>query len=227
MGRRYRVSSHEEEAVVLTDAEPNMKTEPGFYTVPYEKDILGVFGYGNIETYYGRIDIVTNFTGYRLVDEHTGEEKGGGGAPDALFQNNLHAFWIKILSDGDAMAGIGALEHMLRVGAMFAIPVDRFDVSTFSRSGEDPTAFYYENYTGGIGVAKKLFDVWETALRKGVEIANSCKCRRGCVNCIEPPKSYINAAIDKEHGIALANSILAAAGKGPDRQFRNGLMRPI
>ena len=215
MGRRYRVRSHEEEAVVLADAEPNMKTEPGFYTVSYERDILDSFCYGNIETYYGRIDIITNFTGYTLVDEHTGEGKGTGGAPDTLFQRNLHAFWIKVLSDDEAVAGIGALEHMLRVGAMFAIPVDRFDASTFSRGGEDPTAFYYENYTGGIGVAKKLFEVWITALIKGVEIASSCKCRRGCVNCIEPPKSYINAAIDKRPGIELANSIFSRRGKGP------------
>ena len=227
MGRRYRVRSHEEGAVVLTDTEPHMKTEPGFYTVPYEKDIIDGHGYGKIETYYGRMDIVTNFTGYKLVDESTGEGKGAGGETDTLFQRNLHAFRIKVPSDDEDVAGIGALEHMLRVGAMFVIPADRFDASTFSRGGEDPTAFYYENYTGGIGVAKKLFEVWQTGLKRGIEIASTCKCRRGCINCIEPPKSYINAYIDKERGIALANSILIAAEKGPDRRFRNGLMVPV
>lgn len=227
MGKRYQVHSHEEGAVVLTDAEPNTKTEPSFFTIPHEKDILDGLCYGEIETYYGRMDIFTNFTGYRLVDEHTNQVKREGGTPDTLPQHNLHSFRIKMPSKDEAMAGVGALEHMLRVGAMFVIPADRFDASTFSRIGEDPTVFYYENHEGGIGVAKKLFEVWQTALEKGIEIANACKCRRGCVNCIEPPKSYINADIDKQRGVALAESILIAAKKGPDRRFRNGLMVSI
>ena len=44
----------------------------------------------------------------------------------------------------DAVAGIGALEHMLRVGAMFVIPADRFDTSTYSKVNDEPTAYYYE-----------------------------------------------------------------------------------
>ena len=123
-------------------------------------------------------------------------------------------------------AGIGALEHMLRVGAMFVIPADRFDTSTFSRANEECAAFCYENYSGGIGVAKKLFDVWQTALEKGMEIASACSCQSGCQNCIEPAKSYniSNAIIDKVQGIELASRLLEAVKKGPDRVFRDGRM---
>lgn len=42
---------------------------------------------------------------------------------------------------------------------MFVIPADRFDTSTYSKIGDAPTAYYYKNYTGGIGVAKKLSQV--------------------------------------------------------------------
>ena len=131
------------------------------------------------------------------------------------------------ISEEEGSLGIGALENMLRVGAMFVIPADRFDAGTFSKGGGDPAIFYYENYPGGIGVAKKLFGVWLTALEKGIEIARECSCRHGCVNCIEPPKAYINANIDKEQGIALAESIFIASQNGPDRKLSNGLMRPI
>lgn len=111
---------------------------------------------------------------------------------------------------------------------MFVIPADRFDTSTYSQSNNEPAAFYYENYRGGIGMAKKLFEVWPTALAKGMEIARSCTCRLGCQNCIEPAKSYdiSNADIDKVRGIELATELLAAAQNGPDRQFRNGRMVP-
>ena len=227
MGRRYRVHSHEERAVVLTEADPHIKTEPRFFTVPYEKDILDGLDYGLVGTYYGRMDIVTNFTGYTLVDDRTGDSKGTVEAHDALFQSQLHAFRITVSPAHENIEGIGALEHILRVGAMFIIPADRFDASTFSRMGETPTAFYYENYPGGIGVAKKLFEVWPQALEKGIEVARSCSCRNGCVNCIEPPKSYINAVIDKTRGIELANSILATETKGPNKRFNKGLMVPV
>lgn len=140
--------------------------------------------------------------------------------------NNIHAFWINVPENDATTAGIGALEHMIRVGAMFVIPADRFDTSTFSRTGSDSAAFYYENYAGGIGVAKKLFEVWQTALEKGVEIARACSCRLGCQNCIEPAKSYnmSNVGIDKVKGIELAVELLAAVKAGPDREFRGGRM---
>ena len=184
------------------------------------------FAYGDIEVYYGPLDIVTNFTGYKLIDEH-GDVRETGGVPDAYPQNKLHAFWMGIPQNVRARAGIGALEHMFRVGAMFVIPADRFDTSTYSKTDE-PTAFYYENYSGGIGVAKKLFEVWPEALQKGVEIARSCGCSSGCANCIQPAKSYdiSNAVIDKVRGIELAEELLVMAKGKPDRRFRNGRMVP-
>lgn len=228
-GHRYRVHSHEEDAVVLAEAEPNLRTDAGFYTVMTQRDIFQGYGYGDVGVYYGASDVIMNFTGYKLVDENTGEERGAGGNPDAQSQNNLHTFWISIPRSDEAVAGIGALEHMLRVGAMFVIPADRFDTSTYSKPSDEPTAYYYENYSGGIGVAKKLFDVWQTALAKGIEIAENCDCRLGCQNCIEPAKSYniSNSDIDKVRGIELAREHLAIVKNGPDSKFRNGRMVPI
>ncbi len=231
-GRKYRVSSHEEKAVVLTDvtgAESSHRTEAGFYSALYEKDIFDGFGYGDVEVHYGSLDMITNFTGYKRIDERSGEEMGKGGAESSYSQNGLHAFLVKLPQDEGVFAGIGALEHMLRVGAMFVIPSDRFDASTWSRTSDDPTVFYYENHSGGIGVAKKLFNVWRITLEKGMEIAQECGCRRGCQNCIEPAKSYnvSNADIDKTRGFELAKRLLERVENGPKTKFKNGRMVPI
>ena len=99
-----------------------------------------------LEVYYGSQTLTTNFTGYKLVNEHTDEVVSEGGTEDSLFQNDLHAFWINVPPGPDTAAGIGALEHLFRVGAMFVIPADRFDTSTYSKTSGEPTAFYYENY---------------------------------------------------------------------------------
>ncbi len=230
MGGKYQVQSHEEDTVVLTGAEPHMRTDPGFYSMSYITKVFDghVFS-DSAEVYYGQIDISTNFTGYKLMDERTGEEKRSGGTPNALNHSNLHAFWIRVLEQTDAAAeGLGALEHLLRVGSMFVIPADRFDASTLSKR-IDMQAFYYENYSGGIGVAKQLFNVWQEALEQGIKVADECPCRRGCANCVEPPKSYRNTddKIDKRLGIALALRLINAARRGPDREFRNGMMMPV
>ncbi len=115
---------------------------------------------------------------------------------------------------------------MIRVGAMFVIPSDRFDTSTYSGAGNEPAAYCYENYPGGIGVAKKVFSVWNVALAKGVEIAASCRCSSGCQNCIEPARSWdiSNANIDKVKGIELAGELLAAVERGPDLKVQDGLL---
>ncbi len=228
-GQKYRVHSHEQDAVVLDEAEPNLRTEAGFYNALYPKDTFKGYAYGDIGVYYGSLNLTLNFTGYKLVDEQTGEEKGSVRSNEAHYENNLHAFWIDFPADKCTTAGIGALEHMIRVGAMFVIPADRFDTSTYSKTNDEPTAYYYENYSGGIGVAKKLFEKWQQALSKGIEIARNCKCKSGCQNCIEPAKSYniSNENIDKSCGIELANNLFAAVEHGPDHQFRNGRLVPL
>ena len=228
-GQRYRVRSHEEQAVVLEDCEQYLRTDPGFYNVLSRRDYFAGLGYEDIAVYYGTLNIVMNFTGYTLMDERTSQTVRTGGDSEAHYLNNLHSFWIDVPQSMAAVDGIGAVEHMIRVGTMFVIPADRFDTSTYSRTGNELAAYCYENYPGGIGVAKKLFDVWHLALEKGVEVASNCQCARGCQNCIEPAKSWdiSNGNIDKVKGIELAQELLTAVRRGPDRQFVDGLMQPI
>ena len=230
-GRRYRVRSHEESAVVLKDAEQNVRTEGGFFNIVNVSQVFGGDGYGPVQAIHCSLNITMHYTGYRLIDEQTGEQRGTGGNPDAQFERNLHAFLLKVPHIHATEAGaVGALEHLLRVGAMFVIPADRFDTSTFSKPGDDPAAiYYYENYAGGIGVAKKLAEVWPSALEKGIEVAERCPCERGCPNCIEPAKSYdiSNASISKMEGVELARDVLKRVCRGPDQVVRGGLLVPV
>ena len=220
-GQKYRVHSHLADAIELERAEPNLKTEPKFYTVLYQTDIFDGFGYDDIELIYGALGLIMNFTGYNEVNEHTGEVIAQVSSDAAYTRKNLHGVWFNFPTSESTSAGIGALEHMLRVGAMFVIPADPFDTNTYSRSSEESAAFYYENYPAGIGIAKKLFEVWRRALSKGIAIAQDCECGSGCTNCIEPAKSYdiSNTEIDKVRGVELAEILFAAVDKGEDRRY--------
>ena len=229
-GKKYAVHAHEEDAVVLTEAEERLKTEPSFYTKLVSLDPFDGVSYDDIDIHYGTLDLSINFTGYRLIDEHTDEEIDSGSTGQSKYLNNLHAFWVYIPQGESANDGIGGLEHIIRVGAMFVIPADRFDTTTYSTAGDEPVASYYENYPSGIGIAKKLYAVLSDVLKKGIDIAEKCGCPSGCQNCIEPAKSYgiSNPDIDKIRGIELAKNLLdIVENEKPDHEWRNGGFVPV
>ena len=216
LGNRYRVLSHQEKAIELVDVEPYLRTDPNFYSFAQIGEHFQEKRFGNVAAiYYGRLDIFTKFTGFNLVNEKN-NEKEYHEANEMLGETNRHALWISLLDQDELVRnGLSALEHLLRVGAMFVIPADRFDAGTLSkpgRPGEFPAVFYYETYAGGIGVAKNLFVDWKKALRTGIEVARNCRrCTLGCPDCIEPPKAYVDTKINKHLGIELAEKILDAA----------------
>ena len=216
-GHRYRVHSHEENAIVLEDAEPNIRTEGSFYSVVsvntmFEGRRYSIDEHTKMEAVYASLNIDTNFTGYKLIDERTDKQKSTGGTQMAYRENNLHCYLLTIpIQNGDT-------------GAMFVIPADRFDTSTYSKLAEvSASIYYYENYSGGIGVARKLSEVWPKALKKGIEVAEKCQCSNGCPNCIVPAKSYniSNAEIEKVKGINLGHKLLTIVKNGHDSELRN------
>lgn len=215
-GRKYVVHSYEEHTIVLREEDSNRITEPLFIPHLNVTDVFNHVVYGDINIFYVELGYTLDFRGYKMKDE-SGRLMSEDGDREFHNERNLHGFTINFPPSGSvSTAGIGALEHMIRVGAMFVIPADPFDTSTYSEIGNVPVVYYYENYPNGIGLAKKLFDVWKTALKKGVEIADSCNCSRGCPNCIVPAKSYniSNTDIDKNHGFRLAETLFAAEERG-------------
>ena len=228
MGRRY-VARHTEQGIELEDIAQYLRTDPHFVTRIYANPPFSGEAYDNIwEVYYGTVNININPTGYKLVDERSDKVLKRGDAWNSFNRYNLHSVWFSIPTTDDSSLGIGALENLLRLGARFVIPADHFDYSTWSEHRDGLLIYFYEIYQGGIGIARKLFEVWPTALKKGIDIAEDCICKKGCQRCIEPPKSWnmSGADIDKRAGIKLARQLLNAHRKGPDHKYRDGGMIP-
>ena len=141
---------------------------------------------------------------------------------DARFEN-AHAWWItqEGLDESD-LDGISALQHLMRVGALFTIPIDTHDVYPLA----DRTSTYVvESYPGGIGIARKMLDTWRTILEAGIDLAEDCRCRTGCPNCIMPPRS--REELDKRQGIALGRRLLAATEHPHTHELHNSLWEPV
>jgi len=218
-GQRYRVDSYrietrKENKILLEEAPPLQRTDAIFRNYINEDDTFDSRDYEDFSIFYGEVSLTIKFDGYSLVDEVSEAIIERDGKPAYHERNKLHAIWIEIDSEGQNAASIYTLLHLLQTGAINAVPADRFDTSTFPRLDEN-TVYIYENYSGGIGIAKKLFEIWQSALEGGIKRARNCSCETGCPNCIEHAKSWDsgNIAVDKWAGIALAKQLLKATKK--------------
>ena len=210
-GIKYRVEGHGQEVVNLGGVKEHFKTDPSFSTNVKQERIFA----GNrksldsilITAMYAGLTIIENFWGYNLIDGRNGDiiESHPGNNVARTFQQR-HAFVLTLENcEGATQLAITALEQLFRIGAMFIIPADRHDTDTCSVAKEK-SIYLYENYEGGIGVAKKMLSKWVNVLEAGKEIAQNCPCEKGCPNCIMPPRR--SDEINKEEGINLAEEII-------------------
>jgi len=225
-GEAYRVVGYGEKEIQLEKAEPHLRTEPSFYTIVQSCDVLKALRYAHsIGVFYGKLTIYENFSGYKLVDDRTGDVLYEQRSTDAR-KHLAHAFWLAIedvaaLEKSDSITAVRALEQLLRIGAAFIIPCDRHDTSTISFRGTQygPSVYLYENVPGGIGIAEKTFTIWRDAIREGMKIAERCPCRNGCPRCIHPPRRKDASEMSKLAGLELARDLLHITSSPPTEEF--------
>ena len=121
-------------------------------------------------------------------------------------------------------AAINAFQQLLRVGALFSVPLDAHDIFPHAVAKEQK-AYIVESYPGGIGIAKKVLERWRSVLKVGVEIASACSCGAGCPNCIVPPRATED--MDKVEAMEFAEVLLDATRTEATGEFRNGLWVPV
>ena len=216
--------------VHLDQVGDHLRTDPTVYRILQQQEIYD----GNmwksedisVSSYYGKVLSTEVLSAVDEVDERSGKvvdswtPQGG----EARF-DNAHAFWLVVSEDGTGeISGVRELQYILRIGALFTIPVDAHDIFPDAAVGER-TAYIVESYPGGIGIARKALERWRSMLKVGVRIANDCECRSGCPNCIVPPRS--TKGLDKSYGIALASSLLEMTEEPPAFRFVSGLWEPI
>ena len=232
-GRTYRVEEISYTGnggeIGLGPVEPFLRTNTYTFTTVTEQDIYDALQWTTgdfiINAYYGKVLIVEALTSVEEVDERTGEVKDRW-APQvnsAQF-DNAHAFWLhqETYSD-EASSGITALQHLLRVGALFSVPLDAHDIFPHAVMKEQK-AYIVESYPGGIGIARKALERWRSMLEVGIRVADLCKCSRGCPNCIVPPRS--REELNKIAGVNLARSLLNLTEGSHAFKFVHGLWEP-
>ena len=50
----------------------------------------------------------------------------------------------------------------------------------------EPNVFIYDNYPGGIGFSRPLFEMHDLLLERTRELIDGCECHSGCPSCVGP-----------------------------------------
>jgi DEAD/DEAH box helicase domain-containing protein len=49
-----------------------------------------------------------------------------------------------------------------------------------------PTLYIYDNFPGGIGLSRPLYEIREDVLAASKHLISSCGCEDGCPSCVGP-----------------------------------------
>ena len=71
----------------------------------------------------------------------------------------------------------GSLERSTRTGGRGGVP---------EALAAEPNVFIYDNYPGGIGFSRPLFEMHDLLLERTRELIDGCPCDSGCPSCVGP-----------------------------------------
>jgi DEAD/DEAH box helicase domain-containing protein len=151
----------------------------------------------DVDRSHGEVKLTSVATMFKKVRFQTHENVGAG--PIGLPEQTLHttAYWTSIdphrwlsLGRETLEAGLQGMAHAMRTVAALRLMCDPADLgalgevrSTFTRR---PTVTIYEVYPGGVGCARRLYELHTSLLSDASELVRECPCVAGCPSCIGP-----------------------------------------
>jgi DEAD/DEAH box helicase domain-containing protein len=113
------------------------------------------------------------------------------------------------LTPGSLHAAEHALIALLPLYAM----CDRWDIGGLSTpwhwQTDAASIFVYDGYPGGIGLARRGFDAFESLAADAATLVAACPCESGCPSCVQSPKcGNLNEPLHKAGSVALLRALL-------------------
>jgi len=170
----------------------------------------------------GRLKVTEQVTGYEKRSI-PGQELMGVFPLDLPSQTfETAGFWIEIedafrqFVEGKGrhfMGGIHAIEHAaIGIFPLFAL-CDRNDIGGICYPHHPQVGkgaiFIYDGHAGGVGLAKRGYDVILELLEKTLDHVKNCECEEGCPSCIHSPKCGSgNKPLDKRAAVLLLECLV-------------------
>jgi DEAD/DEAH box helicase domain-containing protein len=110
------------------------------------------------------------------------------------------SYWVTIprarfdslpFSTTDRLNGLHGLAYALAHLSCVFLMCDRRDVGSAVNASVDettfhPTIFIYDNYPGGIGMSRPLYEIRDQVFDATRQLIATCPCQDGCPSCTGP-----------------------------------------
>jgi DEAD/DEAH box helicase domain-containing protein len=149
---------------------------------------------------HGEVHVAHQVVGFKKIKFFTMENVGSGDLNLPVQEMHSTAYWITIPRDQfetlpftsiDRLNGLHGLAYALvQLSAVFLM-CDRKDLGCAVEFGPeanafDPTVYIYDNFPGGIGLSRPLYEIRADVLAAVARLISSCACEDGCPSCVGP-----------------------------------------
>ncbi|HEY7150855.1 MAG TPA: DEAD/DEAH box helicase [Solirubrobacterales bacterium] len=232
LGRSYEVRELDLEArrAIVEAFDDDWYTQPRSETEVFVERVVAA-GKGpvadgpGIELSFGEVSVTQQVIAFqrKRLSDHEVIDMVALDLPETNFPTQ--ALWYVI---GDELAGPAALPPEVLLGALHAtehgqiavLPLlamcDRWDIGGLStnvhfQTGR-PTIFIYDGHPGGVGIARRGFDLFGRLVADAAKLIGECPCSDGCPSCVQSPKcGNLNEPLHKQGALELMTGMLAGA----------------
>ncbi|HEY2379917.1 MAG TPA: DEAD/DEAH box helicase [Terriglobia bacterium] len=179
---------------------------------------------------HGEVHVAHQIVGFKKIKFYTMENVGSGDLNLPVQEMHTTSYWITIpratlesmpYSAIEKLNGLHGLAYALAQLACVYLMCDRRDIGSAVDDGLEnpacidaardgagasrhPTIFLYDNFPGGIGLSRPLYEIREQVLQAARQLIRSCACDEGCPSCVGP------SAMAKDVALALLEFLIHA-----------------
>ena len=158
---------------------------------------------------HGEVHVAHQVVGFKKIKFFTNENVGSGDLNLPVQEMHTTAYWITIPHDRFNALPFGSIERlnglhglafvMAQLSSVFLM-CDRRDLGSAVDAGTenplfDPTVFIYDNYPGGIGLSRPLYEIRNPVIAAAQDLIRSCGCEEGCPSCVGPSSNAKEATL--------------------------------
>jgi DEAD/DEAH box helicase domain-containing protein len=164
---------------------------------------------------HGEVHVAHQVVGFKKLKFYTMENVGSGDLNLPVQEMHTTSYWVTIprdvfeslpYSSTERLNGLYGLVYAFAHLSCAFLMCDRRDVGSAVDAGLDnptfhPTIFIYDNFPGGIGLSRPLYEIREQVCQATRRLIRSCLCADGCPSCVGP------TAMAKEVSLAILDSL--------------------
>jgi DEAD/DEAH box helicase domain-containing protein len=220
-GRAYEVDGLDLEGrrAIVHDFDGDWYTQPKYETDTYIERMIERREALGVTLSFGTVVVTEQVLAYqkKRLSDHEAVDLVALDLPQTSFATQ--ALWYELDDGGlplEALLGsLHAAEHSQIAVLPLLAMCDRWDIGGLStnlhpQTGR-PTIFIYDGHPGGIGIARRGFNAFETLVDDAHRLVSECPCEKGCPSCVQSPKcGNLNEPLSKAGCRELMGRMLAA-----------------